>query len=101
MCGYGSAGWAGSALPMLLGMSLWGMTGLLLLGLVLWLILQRVGHPLADTLAAPFSTRWTLREVPQPTATDLLRERYARGEIDLATFEEMLTRIEAPEHRLC
>ncbi len=94
MCGYGLTG---SALPMLLGMSLWGMAGLLLLGIVLWLILRRNGHPLADTLAAPFGVRWTQREAPRPTATELLRERYARGEIDLATFEEMLARIEAPD----
>ncbi len=31
----------------------------------------------------------------QPTALDILRQRYARGEIDAVTFEQMRERLEA------
>jgi uncharacterized membrane protein len=31
----------------------------------------------------------------QPSALDILRQRYARGEIDAATFDHMRERLEA------
>jgi uncharacterized membrane protein len=35
---------------------------------------------------------------PQPSAMEILRRRYARGEIDAVTFDQMRERIEASEH---
>ncbi len=34
----------------------------------------------------------------QPSAMEILRRRYARGEIDAATFDQMRERLEASEH---
>lgn len=34
-----------------------------------------------------------------PTALEILRQRYARGEIDTATFEQMRERLEASDTR--
>jgi putative membrane protein len=34
---------------------------------------------------------------PTPSAMEILRQRYARGEIDAATFEQMRERLEAHE----
>lgn len=33
-----------------------------------------------------------------PSALEILRQRYARGEIDTATFEQMRERLQATEH---
>lgn len=33
----------------------------------------------------------------QPSATDIVRARYARGEIDAATYREMLEQLTAPD----
>ena len=35
-----------------------------------------------------------------PSALEILRQRYARGEIDAATFEQMRERLQATEHVL-
>lgn len=34
---------------------------------------------------------------PQPSAMEILRQRYARGEIDATTFDQMRERLEASE----
>ncbi len=35
-----------------------------------------------------------------PSAVEVLRQRYARGELDAATFEQMRERLQATEHGL-
>lgn len=52
--------------------------------------------------------RWLERKAPvsgpstpaSPSALEILRQRYARGEIDTATFEQMRERLQATEHDL-
>ena len=72
-----------SALAMI-GGGLGGLVSLALLGLLVWSVVrwQRAGGP---ALAVNGSGG-----APPPSATEILRERYARGDIDLATFEEMV-----------
>ena len=44
----------------------------------------------------PYGTRFGYGVPPtQPSALDILRQRYARGEIDAATFDQMRERLEA------
>ncbi|MGZ3610736.1 MAG: SHOCT domain-containing protein [Ktedonobacteraceae bacterium] len=74
--GYGY-GW-----PMMGGMLFWGLFCILLLALSVWALLH-----------------WMKRSSPQSTphpavsdqlsAMEILRQRYARGEIDTPTFEQM------------
>ena len=50
--------------------------------------------------------RWLERKAPasgpstpaSPSALEILRQRYARGEIDTATFEQMRERLQATEY---
>jgi putative membrane protein len=50
--------------------------------------------------------RWFERKAPasgpstpaSPSALEILRQRYARGEIDSATFEQMRERLQVTEH---
>ena len=50
--------------------------------------------------------RWFERKAPAsgpstpagPSALEILRQRYARGEIDTATFEQMRERLQVTEH---
>ena len=46
--------------------------------------------------------RWWERREPisGPSALEILRQRYARGEIDTATFEQMRERLQATEYDL-
>lgn len=85
MWGYGF-GWGGMLL-MLLGTLLF----LALLAVLIWAVVR-------------FATGKTTRPVPPytsvaptaPSAVEILRQRYARGEIDTATYEQMRTRLETP-----
>lgn len=81
--------WAGP-LPLLLsGLSLlmWlGMLALLVWAVSRWL-LPRASTPAAEPLA----------DVQDVSAVELLRRRYALGEIDAVTFEQMLERLLASE----
>lgn len=80
----------------------WGWL-LMSFGMVLWIALVVV---LAWALIQWLSNRTTpsvppMTSVPPsgPSAMEILRQRYARGEIDTATFEQMRERLEASEGR--
>jgi putative membrane protein len=71
-------GWGGILL-MLLSMVLWfAVLGLLVWALVRWLATSGPGRGMGGG----------------PSAMEILRQRYARGEIDAATFEQMRERLE-------
>lgn len=78
MWGYGY-GWPG-----MLAMSLSILFWFALLAVVVWAVYRWVGN---RTLAGGPSAG--------PSALDILRQRYARGEIDTATYEEMRQRLTA------
>jgi putative membrane protein len=80
MLWYGS-GWGG-VLFMLFSMIFWAaVLGVLAWGVVRWL-----------TTPA--------RSASGPSAMEILRQRFARGEIDAATFEQMRDRLEAAPDRV-
>jgi len=73
--------------PAMLWMFFWNLLWLALLGLAIWalvrwLIRATSRHPHAQTPASG------------PSAMEILRQRYARGEIDATTFEQMRERLE-------
>jgi len=82
---YGSGlGWGG-VLLMTLGMVFWfAVLGLLIWGLVRWM----------TRYAAPHGNS----PVQGMSAREILEQRYARGEIDTTTFEQMRERLEASQH---
>ncbi|MBV9228240.1 MAG: SHOCT domain-containing protein [Chloroflexi bacterium] len=89
----------------------WGFHGmffllpLLLLGKLFWFVLLALligfavrrfsarNRPWAFYRHAPFYTPGT--PSAQPSAMEILRQRYARGEIDAVTFDQMRERLEA------
>ena len=83
MWGYGF-GW-GSMFLMSLGGILW----IALLIVLAWAALRWLNRK-AGTAAPPTSG---------PSAMEILQQRYARGEIDTATFEQMRERLEASDAR--
>ena len=82
------------------GHAIWFLLPLLLLGRLFWLVI------LAVLIVA--AVRWFIsrgRHIPaytfgmppvQPSALEILRQRYARGEIDAATYDQMRERLENP-----
>jgi putative membrane protein len=83
MWGYGFGwGW----LLMSFGMVLWiALLVVLVWALIRWLNTKTTVAPPQDS-ATP---------VGGPSALEILRQRYARGEIDMATFEQMQERLAA------
>ena len=78
----------------------WGGMFLMSLGTILWIALMVV---LVWALIRWISGRTTTPVPPYtsipptgPSALEILRQRYARGEIDSATFEQMREKLEAP-----
>lgn len=83
------------------GHGLWLLLPFLLLGKLFWLVLLVF---LIGFLVRRFSYRRRYMpfygyHAPQslPSALEILRQRYARGEIDATTFEQMRERIEATQ----
>lgn len=77
--GYGY-GW-----PMMLWMFFWNLFWIALVGLAIWALLRWL------------MTRGKRLSIPptEPSAMEILRQRYARGEIDTATFEQMREHLES------
>jgi putative membrane protein len=63
-------------------MMMWGMPGMIVLGLVFW------GFLVAGVVAVAWWLLRRSRTSGRDTALDLLRERYARGDITKEEFEE-------------
>lgn len=68
---------------------------MMILGIVLWMVLLGI---LGWTLIRWWEYRATLPEPRRSgsgfSALEILRQRYARGEIDISTFEQMHKRLE-------
>ena len=79
-------GWNGDWGGMLLAMLLNGVVWIALIGLLVWGLSRLLGQR-ASSVGRPDTG---------PSALEILRQRYARGEIDEATFERMRTRLDAP-----
>ncbi len=81
------------------GHGLWFLLPVFFLGRFFWIVLLAL---LIGLLIRRFSFRY--RQAPfypynvppvQPSALEILRQRYARGEIDATTFEQMRERLQA------
>jgi putative membrane protein len=71
----------------------------MMLGSTLWIVLLVA---LAWALIRWLNQRTPTPQAPympgnEPTAIEILRQRYARGEIDATTFEQMRERLEASD----
>jgi putative membrane protein len=81
---------------MMWGYNMTGMGWWMIISSLIWLGLVAI----AVWAFARWASRPTQREVsrvtPAPSATEILRQRYARGEIDSDTFERMRRQLEMP-----
>ena len=82
--GYGFS-WGGMFL-MMLSMALW----IALLVVLVWALIRWI-----DRRNTVPSTQVPGMPASGPSAMEILRQRFARGEIDTATFEQMRERLEA------
>ncbi len=81
---YGSGlGWGG-VLLMTLSMVFW----FAVLGLLIWALVRWITHYAAPRGGAP---------IQEMSPREILEQRYARGEIDAATFEQMRERLDAQQ----
>jgi putative membrane protein len=83
-------GWNGDWGTMLLVMLLNAVVWVGLIGLLIWGI-GRLLRQRAPTIERP--------DAAGPSALEILHQRYARGEIDEATFERMRAQLEPPAAR--
>ncbi|HUY75607.1 MAG TPA: SHOCT domain-containing protein [Ktedonobacterales bacterium] len=85
MWGYGyGLGWGGMLLMMLSMLFWFAVLGVLIWALVRWM--TNYASPRGGGLVQRMSAR------------EILEQRYARGEIDAATFDQMRERLEASQH---
>lgn len=89
----GSHGWMGLVF---MGLSMLFWIGLI--ALIVWAVSRWVAPRIRGGSGAPLMSGAALANA-QPSAIELLRQRYARGEIDTTTFEQMTERILASEAR--
>ena len=76
------------------GMAGNGMTAWMIISTIFWLILAALAVWALFRLASHAARRAnTASPYDQPSATEILKARYARGEIDAATFREMLSHL--------
>jgi putative membrane protein len=79
----------------LLGKFFW----LIILGLLIWALIRRFSsrRPMAFYRQEPFYNPGMHPGTPptQHSAMEILRQRYARGEIDATTFDQMRERLES------
>ncbi len=85
MWGYGYDPGLGSWLMMLAGTILW----IALLGILIWGIIRWF-----DRRPGGLMSRKPESRVSEPSAQEILEQRYARGEIDATTFEQMRERLQ-------
>ena len=64
---------------------------LVLIGIAVWALVRWVSHQ----TRTPPRDHSVKRPAMGPSAEEILRQRYARGEIDAATFEQMRERLDA------
>jgi len=67
---------------------------LALIGVAVWALVRWVSHRTSTPENPPLRGPTT-----EPSAEELLRQRYARGEIDAATYEQMRERLDASAER--
>lgn len=84
---YWNGNWGGMLLAMLLNGVVW----IALIGLLIWAVTRLF------TRRAPSGGRFETES--SPSALEILRQRYARGEIDEATFERMRAQLETSTER--
>ena len=77
------------------GMGWWmvlsSLVWLVLVGLAVWALVRWVSHQTRNGPNRPASN-----PDAGPSAEEILRQRYARGEIDAATYEQMRARLAPP-----
>ncbi len=78
----------------LLGAGLTTLVWLGLLGLLIWAVL-RLARGRSGALAGAPWQGYGIPPTREPSATEILRQRYARGEIDAETFQQMMERLQA------
>ncbi len=80
--------WLPGLLPMMLGIAFWSV----LLTILAWALIRWLS---TRTMFGEWYTPTSNIPPEQPSAIEILRQRYARGEIDAVTFEQMRERLEA------
>jgi uncharacterized membrane protein len=77
----------GYGLLMFFGMTLW----VVLLALLIWVLIRWLNRRTGQGQEPPPGTR------AERSALEILRQRYARGEIDQTTFEQMRERLQGAD----
>ena|SRR5215469_2140497 len=80
-----------------LGAGLMALFWIGLLGLLIWALLRLLsgGSRMSVPASAPPWQSYGTPPVAGPSAIEILQQRYARGEIDAETYQQMLERLQA------